>query len=120
MSKHDSAFVPLESWCYNSPDVRLSGRGVDVGILCEALIYYDHLYVNVGNANFFAELFLWAQKNGCFPDLVSLIDDGAITVFDYAFQKWKFAEDQKTFGIFRPGNAYLDPESEEMLEKQPK
>jgi len=59
MSTHRTALIPLEAWCYSSPDVRDSGQRVDFGLLAEALIYYDCLLVNISNQPQLADFLRW-------------------------------------------------------------
>lgn len=56
MSDHTTALVPIEAWCFNSPEVRYMGKHIDVGLFAESLIYYDRILLNVGNPSQFAEL----------------------------------------------------------------
>ncbi|HWP93383.1 MAG TPA: hypothetical protein VNN20_14410 [Thermodesulfobacteriota bacterium] len=80
MSDHTTALVPLESWCYNSPELRASGKSIDVGLLVEALIYYDRVIVNVGNQPQFAELLNWFIAQKKYNDFLALVNDGVIRI----------------------------------------
>jgi hypothetical protein len=53
MSDHKTALVPIDAWCFNSPDVRFAGKRIDVGLFAESLIYYDQILLNVGNPSNF-------------------------------------------------------------------
>ena len=85
MSDHTTVFVPLESWSYNSPELRANNKLIDVGLLAESLIYYDRVILNVANQPQFATLIEWFQKQGKYQDFLSLINDGVIKVFEYSF-----------------------------------
>ena len=85
MSDHSTSLVPLESWNYNSPELRANGKSIDVGLLAEALIYYDRVLVNVGNPFQFAELLTWFVTQDKYEDFLSLINDGTIRIYDYSF-----------------------------------
>jgi hypothetical protein len=85
MSDHSKALVPLESWCYNSPDVRYAGKSVDIGLLAEALIYYDQVFINVANQPQFAEFINWFVAQRKYPDLLTLFQDETIIFYEYSF-----------------------------------
>jgi hypothetical protein len=85
MSDHKSAIVPIEAWCYQSPDVRLAGNTIDVGLFAESLLYYDHVALNVGNTDHFVELVRWFLLNSDLPTFLSLFDEGLVQIYDYAF-----------------------------------
>ena len=63
MSDHTTVFVPLESWSYHSPELRANNKLIDVGLLAESLIYYDHVIVNVGSQLQFAKLLEYFKTN---------------------------------------------------------
>lgn len=85
MSDHTTALVPISTWCYNSPDVRAAGRSVDIGLFAEALIYYDRVAVSITTQPEFAEFLRWFIDAGRFDDLLALVADGTIKIYDYAF-----------------------------------
>jgi len=85
LSDHKTALVPLESWCYSSPELRASGKSVDVGLLAEALVYYDSALINVSNQPQFAELLRWFIVQNKYNDFLALVNDGVIKIYDYAF-----------------------------------
>lgn len=85
MSNHSKALVPLESWCYNSPDVKYAGKSVDIGLLAEALIYYDQVLINVANQPQFAEFINWFVAQKKYSDLISLFQDETIVFYEYSF-----------------------------------
>lgn len=85
MSDHSKALVPLESWCYHSPEIRFNGGLIDIGLMAEALIYYDQIFINVSTQPQFAEFLYWFIKQDKFSDLIALFDEKTIQVYDYAF-----------------------------------
>ena len=85
MSDHALALVPIESWAYASPELLRAGRSIDVGLLAEALIYYDKILVNFSNQPQLAELITWFLQRDCFPELLALISDGTIGIYEYSF-----------------------------------
>ncbi len=85
MTDHSSAIVPIESWCYCSPEVRACGKRVDIGLFAEALIYYDRVYLNIGNQPQLAEFIKWFILQDRFEDFLSLVMDGTITIYEYSF-----------------------------------
>jgi hypothetical protein len=84
-SDHTTALVPVDCWSYNAPDLRARGVKADLGLLSEALLYYDRLLVSAGNVKAFTELLQWFDRQGCSADLLSLVADGTITFYDYGF-----------------------------------
>lgn len=85
MTDHKKVIVPLESWCYASPHLRFNGRSIDIGLFAEALIYYDTVFVNLTNQLQFAEFLQWFERQNRLSDLMSLIEDGTIKIYDYSF-----------------------------------
>ncbi|MFC1614823.1 hypothetical protein ACFL5K_05950 [Gemmatimonadota bacterium] len=85
MSDHNRAIVPLESWCYSSPELLDKGKTIDIGLFAEAFIYYESVAVNITNQTMFAEFLMWFIKQGCLDDLLALVQDGTIQIYDYAF-----------------------------------
>jgi len=85
LSNHTTAFVPIESWCYSSPELRASGKSIDIGLLAESLIYYDTVILNIVNQPQLAELLGWFVKQNKYNEFLSLIDCGVIKIYEYAF-----------------------------------
>ncbi|HPA07229.1 MAG TPA: hypothetical protein PLW73_01920 [Methanoregulaceae archaeon] len=85
MSDHTMALVPLESWCYASPELRACGLSIDIGLFAEALIYYDCVAVIPTNQPQFADFIRWFAEQGCFDDLLTLFNDGVLKVYEYSF-----------------------------------
>jgi len=92
MSNHSKALVPLESWSYNSPEIRHVGKSVDIGLMAEALIYYDQVLVNVATQPQLAELINWFVAQNRYSDLLSLFKDDTIKLYDYGFRTAAFLD----------------------------
>ncbi len=85
MSNHSKALVPLESWSYNSPEIRYGGHLVDIGLMADALIYYDQILLNITNQPRFAEFLTWFVSQNKYSELLSLFEDETIKLYDYSF-----------------------------------
>lgn len=77
--------MPIETWCYSSPGLRFVGKRIDIGLLAEALIYYDQVLVNVANEEQFADLLNWFIERGKFNEFVALLNSGILKIYDYSF-----------------------------------
>lgn len=85
MSDHNLAFVPIPTWEYQSPELQKRGIQIDIGLLAEALVYYDKLLVYPGNRHEFASFVRWFIQRGQINELIALLQDGTIQIYDYAF-----------------------------------
>ena len=85
MADHSAAIVPLETWAYASPSLRSEGIQVDIGLMAEALIYYDTIQINVTNQPQFADVIDWFNRQGAIDYLTGLLRDGALGIYDYSF-----------------------------------
>lgn len=85
MSDHTSVFVPLESWSYNSPELCANNKSIDIGLLAEALIYYEQIIINVGNQPQFAKLLEWFIQQNKYNDFLGLVKNNVIKIYEYAF-----------------------------------
>ena len=85
MSNHTRTLVPIGTWCYSSPELGYQGYSVDIGLLAEALIYYDTVLVNITNPPEFATLIEWFIRQGQYDALLALINDGVLQFYDYSF-----------------------------------
>lgn len=86
MGKNNSkAIVPIESWAYASPELRINNKIIDMGLLCEALLYYDNIIVDTGNQFAFAELINWFDEQDLTSTFLSLVNEGVITFIDFGF-----------------------------------
>lgn len=107
---HTTAIVPLQCWAYESPLLRRDRVPIDVGLLAEAMIYYDRILLipitevpvakvldqppspAVAAKPFdrewrqsFLELVRWFCDRNSYQQLVALFGDGVINVYHYAF-----------------------------------
>jgi hypothetical protein len=85
MSDHSRALVPISCWGYNSPELRDRGISVDIGLLAEALLYYDQVLLNIVNQPQFGELLNWFIQRDLYSQLLSLFRDETIKVYEYSF-----------------------------------
>jgi hypothetical protein len=85
MSDHTTTIVPLESWCYSSPEIRARGKTVDIGLFAEALIYYDRVVANITNQPQLAEFLQWFIAQDHLDDFFALVRDGIVKLYDYSF-----------------------------------
>jgi len=92
MSNHSKALVALESWSYNSPEIRRAGKSIDIGLMAEALIYYDQVLLNVATQPQLAELINWFVAQNRYSDLLSLFKDDTIKLYDYGFRTAAFLD----------------------------
>jgi hypothetical protein len=107
---HTTAIVPLQCWAYESPLLRRARTTIDIGLLAEALIYYDRVLLipvsevpvakvldksatsNGPTRPFdmswrlsFIALIEWFYHRGIYDDLVSMFSDGTLGIYHYAF-----------------------------------
>lgn len=80
-----SVFAPLEPWIYHGPDVKRGGGTIDVGLLMEALIFYDRVYFGITSDRQFEALVLWFRSQGMVEELIALMSDGVLVPYYYAF-----------------------------------
>ena len=99
MSDHSQSIVPIETWSYSSPELRYQGYTVDIGLLAEALIYYDKVLVNVANPQQFALLIEWFVKQQKYDELLALVSDGILQFYDYSFIT-AAVDDGKALGLW--------------------
>lgn len=81
---HHRVLVPSEVWEYNSPGL-IGRRLADLGLVGEALIYYDQVFVNPGTERQLDELVRWFVAAGRFNDLLALLEDGSLHIIHYSF-----------------------------------
>jgi hypothetical protein len=94
MSDHTRALVPVDTWLYSSPELIEQKRSVDIGLLAEALIYYDQVLVSVTNKHQFADLISLLILHGLtYSQLIDLIREGTLQVYNYAFYTLPFVHD---------------------------
>lgn len=82
---HSVALVPLASWAYAKPELLVKGQKANIGLIAEALIYYDTIYIETGNPECFRELVSWFISQNEYETFISLINDGIIKFYDYEF-----------------------------------
>jgi hypothetical protein len=82
---HKATIIPLESWAYSNPELRTKGANTNIGLFAEALIYYDTVYVEIGNQECFLNFVKWFTSQGKLDTLLGLLQDGIIKIYDYEF-----------------------------------
>lgn len=86
MTERSLALVPVASGYFQSPELFARGRTVDTGLLAEALVFYDQVLIHVDNPHQFADLISWLVQQGLSqPDLLRLIREGSLQIYNYAF-----------------------------------
>lgn len=94
MSDHSRAVVPVDTWLYSSPELIEQDRSVDIGLVAEALIYYEQVLVSVENKHQFTDLISWLIQQGLsFPQLIELIREDVLQIYNYAFYTLPFVHD---------------------------
>jgi hypothetical protein len=93
MSDHSRALVPIDSSQFSSLDLFEQDRFVDVGLLAESLIYYDEVLVSVFNQGQFNDLIRWFLDRDLYHELIALIKERALGIYNYAFMTLPFLTD---------------------------
>jgi len=96
MSNHAQAIVPISTWCYCSPELGYKGFTLDIGVMAEALIYYETIFVNITDRTQFATFIDWFVKQGQYDKFLSLVSDGVIQFYDYSFTTSAVSKDNIT------------------------
>lgn len=85
MSDHTTALVPIATGQISSPELHEKSVAVDVGLFAEALVYYDRLLVQPGSPGQFGAFVRWFAQRGLLQELIALIRDDTVRIYDYAF-----------------------------------
>ncbi len=93
MPKHAHVLVPLETWAFHSPKEYIRGIRVDIGLLAEALIYYDQVFAIIQHPSQLDALIEWFAKAHQLPDLLSLLRDKVLQFYHHAFWSTAIAKD---------------------------
>jgi hypothetical protein len=121
LNDHTTALVPIEAWAYQSPDLRRQGRQIDIGLLAEALIYYDRVLVVPESQATYAKVFEpwqqppqpteqpttpqpslhspfvefvdWFAARDDLGSLIALLKAGELAIYHYAFRSVPFEKD---------------------------
>lgn len=100
MSNHSLAFVPLASGYVQSTDIFALGRPVDTGLLAEALIYYDRVFVHVDNPVQFSQLISWLIQQGLpVRSIIQLLKDEVLGIYNFAFTTNPYVDFQPPDGV---------------------
>lgn len=97
MNLHNRALVPIHADGVHGPDARILGSQVDIGLMCEALIYYDQVLINLGDPMKFHQFVKWFVKRNLLPELILLLQEKTIVFYDYAFLTAPINKDGTSF-----------------------
>lgn len=86
MSDHTRALVPIGSGLFSSPGLEMQNQSVDIGLLAEALIYYDQVLLHVENQQQFADLVSWFLHRNLYSKFLDLINESALEIYNRAFR----------------------------------
>lgn len=90
---HTHVLVPITADSIHAPEARLLGCTVDIGLMCESLLYYESVFVNVQNPETFIAFLKWFEKRGLLSELISLLEDKSIRFFDFPFMTSPIRDD---------------------------
>lgn len=80
-------FVPIEAWAFASPSVRLNGRHTDVGLMAEALVFFDEVIVNIQSSQHLADVLnSFKCCYGNITPLLDLISSGVLKIHYFDFR----------------------------------
>lgn len=82
----ESAFVYGEAWTYHSPDAADKRLATDIGLVAEALIFYDRVYFGHTADAHFCNVVAWFKSQGVINDFLDLLAEGVLVPYFYAFQ----------------------------------
>lgn len=92
MSDHTRALVPVGTGLFASPELEAADSAVDIGLLMEALIYYDHVLVNFENQKQFGAFINWFLERNSLGRLFELFEDGTLQIYNRAFRTNPFVD----------------------------
>ncbi len=104
MPQHTTTLVPIEAWPYSSPELKDQGRIVNIGLLGEALLYYERVLLEVTDGRQLAEIVRWFIRQERLPDLLALMQDKTITFCGYNYHLTPFNSMDRqtpTIGVMR-------------------
>ncbi len=85
INKHTAVLVPLEVWAFSSPHLVNAKKHIDLGLLAEALIYYDQVLFSINTVEEFEELVEWFSSQGKLDLFFSLLREKTLCPFYYHF-----------------------------------
>jgi hypothetical protein len=92
MSDHTRALVPVGTGLFSSPELEERNQSVDIGLLAEALIYYDQVLLGVENQKQFGDLLDWFLERGLFQKFLDLLNEDSIQIYNRAFRTNVFVD----------------------------
>lgn len=87
------------------------GKSIDIGLLAEALIYYDQVLLNITNQPQLAEFVNWFVAQKKYSDLLALFQDETIKLYDYSFATAAFLD--------AASNSYMIMNMQDPIQEQP-
>jgi hypothetical protein len=84
-SGSNAALVPIETWAYGSPLLKHRGITADIGLLADALVYYDKVYINVTTPGELVELIRWLDQSKQVHRFEELLRTGEVCFHHYGF-----------------------------------
>jgi len=85
MTDHSKTLVAFETWSFAGPELKAAGVSVDLGLVAEALIYYETVYLNVETQPHLSALIRWCVDQGALNELLELLDTGTLRLLDFSF-----------------------------------
>jgi len=85
MPPHETAFLPIHTWTYSSPDQARQGRTIDIGLLAEALLYYEQVVIEMTDGPDLPEFVSWFDQQDRLVDLLAMLEDRTITFYGYDY-----------------------------------
>ncbi len=88
MNKHKATLIPIEPWLYHSPKLKLKGSIIDIGLMCEALIYYERIFINIDAFSkhvLFNEIIKWFKSQNAYENFLELLSEGTINFVYHSF-----------------------------------
>ncbi|MGB7922634.1 MAG: hypothetical protein WCF57_05260 [Pyrinomonadaceae bacterium] len=92
MSDHTRALVPVNAGHFNSPDLVDGNQPIDMGLMAEALIYYDQVLFMPENQALFGEVISWFLERGLYSKFLDLLREGDLQVYCNAFRTTVYVE----------------------------
>ena len=85
MSSHTTVFLPIQAWTYSSPELRDSGKTIDIGLLAECLLYYEQVVIEMTEGSQLGDFVTSFDQQGRLPDLLAMMQDRTITFSGYNY-----------------------------------
>ena len=96
-NKHSQTLVPIETWCYASPDEAIKWNRIDLWLFAESLLYYDKSIIAPSTPDIFYELLNYFSNKNQLDIFYKLFEDKIVWIYDHAFistavyNDWEFS-----------------------------